>query len=156
MNFANCQTCGCIFNGAFHARSFQEDDIKFLFKNFRCIRINEIVKMLNPNRTSSFELYLRQHMANESLYIGPSVKYPLCLSLVDQKPGRNWIGWIASGIRYLYRIPVRKKTPLWYIVAYQKVKRQGKAIYENLVLFICRTRYTQCLSDAYVGCIRWA
>jgi ubiquinone/menaquinone biosynthesis C-methylase UbiE len=123
MNFACCQNCGCIFNGAYHVRSFQEDNIKFLFKNFKCTRINEIVKILNPDRTSSLELYLRQHVANEYLYIGASVKCPLCLSMVDQKPDRNWIGWIASGMRYLYRIPVRKKTPLWYLAVYQKVKK---------------------------------
>jgi SAM-dependent methyltransferase len=125
INYACCQACGCIFNGAYHVRSFQEDDIKFLFKNFRCVRINEIVKVLNPDRTLSLELYIRHHLANEYLYSGPSVKCPLCLSPVKEKPDRNWIGWIASGMRYLYRIPDRRKTSLWYLVVYQKVKETG-------------------------------
>jgi len=121
INYACCQKCGCIFNGAYHVRSFQKDDIKFLFKNFRCIKMNEIVRILNPDRTFSFELYIRQHIANEYLYIGPSVKCPLCSSLVNEKTNRNWIGWIASGIRYIYRIFNRKNTPLWYLAVYKKI-----------------------------------
>jgi SAM-dependent methyltransferase len=120
INYACCQICGCIFNGSYHVRSFQEDDIQFLFSNFVCIRIREIVKVLHPDRTFSLELYLRHHVASEYLYIGPSVKCPLCLSQVNKKPHRNWIGWIASGIRYLYRIYDRKNTPLWYLAVYKK------------------------------------
>lgn len=124
MNFARCQICGCIFNGAYHVRSFKKDAVKFLFKKLKCLKINEIVETLNPARTFSLELYLRQHVANEYLYVGASLKCPLCQSSVDRKPNRNWIGWIVSGMRYLYRSLSRKKTPLWYLALYQKVKNE--------------------------------
>jgi ubiquinone/menaquinone biosynthesis C-methylase UbiE len=120
INYARCQACGCIFNGAYHVRSFQEDDIKFLFKRFTCIKMNEIVEISNPDRTFSLELFVRHHLAHEYKYYGPSIKCPLCLSSVNQKPDRNWIGWIASGMRYFYRIYVKKKTPLWYLSVYKK------------------------------------
>jgi hypothetical protein len=123
LNYARCQACGCVFNGSYHVRSFHRKDIEHLFCNFKCIRLNEIVKVLNPDRTISFELYLRQHMANEYLYTGPSVKCPLCLKAVNEKPVRNWIGWIASGIRYFYRMLNRNETPLWYLAVYQKEKK---------------------------------
>jgi ubiquinone/menaquinone biosynthesis C-methylase UbiE len=119
-SFARCTACGCIFNGSYHVRSFDENDIKFLFNNFKCISLKEIVKVLHSDRTPALELFIRHHMAHEYLYIGPSVKCPLCLSAVREKPGRNWIGWIASGIRYFYRILDRKMTPLWYLSVYQK------------------------------------
>jgi hypothetical protein len=122
LNYACCPACGCIFNGSYHVRTFQEDDIKFLFENFKCIRLNEIVKVLYPDRTFSLELYIRHHLANEYLYSGHSVKCPLCFSPVKEKPRRNWIGWIASAMRYLYRIPARRKTPLWYLAVYQKMR----------------------------------
>jgi len=119
-NYARCPDCGCIFNGAYHVKSFNENDLKFLFKNFKCIRLNKIVKILHPDRTFTLELFVRQHLADEYLYYGSSVKCPLCLTPVKEKPDRNWIGWLASGMRYLYRIPVRNKTPLWYLAVYQK------------------------------------
>ena len=125
LNYARCLACGCVFNGSYHVRSFHRKDIEHLFGNFKCIRLNKIVNVLNPDRTISLELYLRQHMANEYLYIGPSVKCPLCLSAVSEKPVRNWIGLIACGIRYLYRMLDRKKTPLWYLAVYQKAKKTG-------------------------------
>ncbi len=137
INYACCQACGSIFNGAYHVRSFHEDDIKSLFKDFRCVRLKGIVEILNPDRTFSLELYVRHHLANEYLYSGPSVKCPLCLSPVKKKPARNWIGWLAACLRYFYRIPVRKKTPLWYLAAYKKTGRKNKLIHENPVLFIC-------------------
>lgn len=121
INYAYCRACGCIFNGAYHVRSFQENDIKFLFKDFMCIKMTEIVKVLNPDRTFFLELFIRHHIANEYLYSGPSVKCPLCLSPVDKKTERNWIGWIASVIRYIYRAFNRKNTPLWYLAIYEKL-----------------------------------
>jgi SAM-dependent methyltransferase len=121
-NFARCPDCGCIFNGAYHVKSFNDDDIKFLLESFKCIKLNRIVKVLHPDRTFPIEVFVRQHLAKEYLYYGPSVKCPLCLSSVREKPARNWIGWLASGMRYLYRIPVRKKTHLWYLALYQKIK----------------------------------
>lgn len=120
-NHARCPSCGCIFNGAYHVKSFNENDMKFLFKNFKCISLDKIVKILHPDRTISFELFIRHHLAREYLYYGPSVKCPLCLSSVKDKPVRNWIGLIASGMRYLYRIPSKRKTPLWYLSIYKKV-----------------------------------
>jgi hypothetical protein len=120
INFARCPSCGCIFNGAYHVRSFNSNDVKFLFKDYKCIKIDKIVDVLNPDRTLSLELFIRQHLAKEYLYIGPSVKCPLCLSPVDTKPDRNWIGWIATGMRYLYRIFDRSMSPMWYLAVYKK------------------------------------
>lgn len=120
-SYARCPACGCIFNGSYHVKSFNEIDMKFLFKNFECISLKNIVKVLHPDRTTSLELFIRHHLATEYLYYGSSVKCPLCLSSVKEKPHRNWIGWIASGMRYLYRIPAKKKSPLWYLSIYQKV-----------------------------------
>jgi 2-polyprenyl-3-methyl-5-hydroxy-6-metoxy-1,4-benzoquinol methylase len=123
LNYARCQACGCVFNGSYHVRSFNRSNIKNLFSSLKCIRLNRIISVLNPDRTLSLELYIRQHMANEYLYIGPSVKCPLCSSLVNEKPDRNWIGWIASGIRYLYRIFDKRTIPLWYLAVYQKMEK---------------------------------
>jgi len=120
-NYARCPACRCIFNGAYHVKSFNGNDMKFLFNNFKCISLRKIVKILHPDRTPSLELFIRHHLAREYLYYGSSVKCPLCLSSVKEKPSRNWIGWIASGMRYLYRIPAKRKTPLWYLSIYQKV-----------------------------------
>ena len=120
-NYARCPSCGCIFNGAYHVKSFNENDINFLFKNFKCISLNKIVQILHPDRTFSFELFIRHNLAREYLYYGPSAKCPLCLTSVKDKPARNWIGLIAAGMRYLYRIPAKRKTPLWYLSIYKKV-----------------------------------
>jgi hypothetical protein len=30
------------------------------------------------------------------------------------------VGWIASGMRYFYRMIYRKKTPFWYLAVYEK------------------------------------
>jgi ubiquinone/menaquinone biosynthesis C-methylase UbiE len=121
-NYARCPACGCIFNGSYHVKSFSENDMKFLFKNFKCISLRKIVKILHPDRTPSLELFIRHQLAREYLDYGSSVRCPLCLSSVNKKPVRNWVGWIASGMRYLYRIPSKRKTPLWYLSIYQKVK----------------------------------
>lgn len=122
LNYARCTACGCIFNGSYHVKSFNDHDMKFLFKNFKCISLKKIVKILHPDRTHSLELFIRHHLATEYLYCGSSVKCPLCLSSVKEKPHRNWIGWIASAMRCLYRIPARRKIPLWYLAVYQKTR----------------------------------
>ena len=121
INFARCQACGCIFNGAYHVRSFKKKDLEPLFDNFKCIRIYRIVNVLNPDRTVSFELFIRHHLAKDYLYYGPSVKCPLCLSAINNKPGRNWCGWIAAGMRYIYRFLYRKKNTLWYMAVFKKM-----------------------------------
>lgn len=123
INFARCQACGCVFNGAYHVRSFNRNDIKLLFKDYKCIKIDRIVNVLNPDRTLSLELFIRQHLAKEYLYNGPLVKCPLCLSPVNEKPDRNWSGWIAAGMRYIYRIFDRKMNPKWYLALYQKIEQ---------------------------------
>lgn len=122
INFSCCNACGCVFNGAYHLRSFKRGDLKLLLTEYKSIRIDKVVKVLNPDRTFSFELFIRQHLANEYLYCGPSVKCPLCLSKISKKPDRNWIGWIAAGMRYLYRIFYRKKSSLWYLAVYKKME----------------------------------
>lgn len=119
-NYARCPACGSIFNGAYHVRSFNEKDLKSLFKDFRCISLKEIVEVLHPDRTTSLELFIRHHLASEYLYFSPSVTCPLCFTPVDKRPSRNWIGWIAAGIRYLYRMFDRRKSPLWYLAVYEK------------------------------------
>jgi hypothetical protein len=119
-NFARCPVCGCIFNGAYHVRSFEERDLKFLFKKIECINLNGIVKLPHPDRTISLELFIRHRLAREYLYYGPSTTCPVCLSPVDRRPERNWVGWIASGIRNFYRMIYRKKIPLWYLAVYEK------------------------------------
>ena len=122
INFARCEACGSIFNGAYHVRSFNKRDLESLFYNFECIRVDRIVNVLNPDRTVSFELFIRHHLARDYLYYGPSVKCPLCLSAVNNKPGRNWCGWIAAGMRYIYRLIYRKKSTLWYMAVYKKIE----------------------------------
>jgi hypothetical protein len=119
-NYARCPACGCIFDGAYHLRSFNENDLKFLFKGFRCNSLREIVHVLHPDRTMAIELFIRHQLASEYLYCSPSVKCPLCFTPVDRRPDRNWIGWLAAGIRYLYRIISRRKIPLWYVAVHEK------------------------------------
>lgn len=119
-NYARCPACGSIFNGAYHVRSFNEEDLKSLFKDFRCISLQEIVEVLHPDRTTSIELFIRHHLASEYLYFAPSVTCPLCFTPVDKRPDRNWLGWIAAGIRYLYRMLDRRKSPLWYLAVYKR------------------------------------
>lgn len=119
-NYAHCPACGCIFNGAYHVRSFGESDLKSLFKKFKCIQLKQIVSVLHPDRTINPELFIRHRLASEYRYFSPSVVCPLCLTPVDKRPTRNWIGWIASGMRYVYKILNRKKTPLWYLAFYTK------------------------------------
>lgn len=119
-NYARCQACGCIFNGAYHLRSFNENDLKFLFKGFRCNSLREIVHVLHPDRTMAIELFIRHQLASEYLYCSPSVKCPLCFTPVDRRPRRNWIGWVSAGMRYCYRIISRRKTFLWYLAVYEK------------------------------------
>lgn len=119
-NYARCPVCGCIFNGAYHVRSFGERDVKFLFKKIECINLKRIVKLPHPDRTISLELFIRHRLAREYLYSGPSITCPVCLSTVDKRPRRNWIGWIASGMRNFYRMIYRKKIPLWYLAVYEK------------------------------------
>lgn len=119
-NYARCPACGCIFNGSYHVRSFREKDIKSLFKKFKCASLKGIVNVLHPDRTISLELFIRHKLAAEYLYYGPSIICPVCLSTVDKRPKRNWIGWIASGMRYFYRMIYRKKIPLWYLAVYEK------------------------------------
>jgi SAM-dependent methyltransferase len=117
---ARCRSCGCIFNGAYHLRSFNENDLKSLFKEFRCSSLREIVHVLHPDRTLAIELFLRHQLASEYLYYSSSVNCPLCFTTVDRRPRRNWIGWIAAGMRYCYRIINRRKSPLWYLAVYEK------------------------------------
>jgi hypothetical protein len=119
-NYARCPVCGCIFNGAYHVRSFGERDMKFLFKKIECINLNGIVKLPRPDRTISLELFIRHKLATEYLYYGPSITCPVCLFTVEKRPRRNWIGRIASVVRYFYRMIYRKKTPLWYLAVYEK------------------------------------
>jgi len=120
-SYARCPACGCIFNGAYHIRSFTEGDIQSLFKEFKCISMREIVNILHPDRTTKFELFIRHQLASEYLYFAPSVTCPLCLSPVDKRPSRSWIGWGASAIRYLHRVFSRKKTPLWYLAVFKRL-----------------------------------
>jgi ubiquinone/menaquinone biosynthesis C-methylase UbiE len=120
INYACCEACGCIFNGAYHLRSFKSEDLKILLTETVSIRVDKIVEILNPDRTFSLELFVRQHLANEYLYYNHSVKCPLCLSKIINKPNRNWIGWISAGMRFLYRFFHRKKSPLWYLAIYKK------------------------------------
>jgi SAM-dependent methyltransferase len=119
-NSARCPACGCIFNGAYHLRSFYEGDLKPLFKGFRCNSLREIVHVLHPDRTVAIELFIRHQLASEYLYCSPSVNCPLCFTTVDERPNRNWAGWIAAGIRYSYRVINRQKSPLWYLAIYKK------------------------------------
>lgn len=119
-SYARCSACGCIFNGAYHIRSFTEKNIQSLFKDFKCMSMREIVNILHPDRTTRFELFIRHQLASEYLYFAPSVTCPLCLSPVDKRPRRSWIGWIASAIRYLYRVFSRRKTPLWYLAVFKR------------------------------------
>ncbi len=119
-NYARCPSCGCIFNGACHVRSFCEGDMLSLLKHFRCINLKGIVPLLRPDRTIPLELFVRHRLAMEYLYYSPSVKCPLCFSNVDKKPERNWIGWIAAGIRYGYRFISKSKPPCWYLAVYKK------------------------------------
>jgi len=119
-NYARCPGCGCIFNGAYHVRSFDEKDVRFLFKQLRCIFLKEVVTVLHPDRTFGLELFVRHQLAKEYMYFSSSTKCPLCSFSVDRKPGRNWIGWIAVGIRYCYRKIFTKQSPLWYLAVYKK------------------------------------
>lgn len=119
-NYARCPACGCIFNGAYHVRPFREKDIKSLFKKFKCASLKGIVNVLHPDRTISLELFIRHKLATEYLYYGPSITCPVCLFTVEKRPRRNWIGRIASVVRYFYRMIYRKKTPLWYLAVYEK------------------------------------
>ncbi len=119
-NNARCPSCGCIFNGAYHLRSFNENNIKLLFQSFKCVSLKEIVHVLHPDRTTRFELFIRHCLASEYLYCSPSVTCPLCFTPVDKRPDRNWLGWVAAGMRYFYRIINRRKSPLWYLAVYEK------------------------------------
>jgi hypothetical protein len=119
-NYARCAACGCIFNGAYHVRSFGEKDMKFILKKFRCASLKGIVNVLHPDRTIGLELFIRHRLATEYLYSNPSVRCPVCLSSVEKRPRRNWIGWIASGMRCFYRMIFRKKSPLWHLALYEK------------------------------------
>lgn len=119
-NNARCNTCGCIFNGAYHLRSFNDNDLKSLFKGFKCKSLKGIVPVLHPDRTMAIELFIRHQLALEYRYYSPSVHCPLCSAPVARRPDRNWIGWLAAGIRYFYRIINRKKTPLWYLAVFEK------------------------------------
>ncbi len=119
-NYARCPVCGCIFNGAYHVRSFGKDDMKSLFKKFKCICLKGIVNVLHPDRTIPLELFIRHKLATEYLYSGSSIICPVCTSTVEKKPKRNWIGRVASGMRYFYRMIYRKKTHLWYVAVYEK------------------------------------
>lgn len=119
-NYARCAACGCIFNGAYHVRSFGEKDLKFLFNNIHCASLKGIVNVLHPDRTNGFELFIRHSLATEYLYSNTSVRCPVCLSPVEKRPRRNWVGWIAAGMRYFYRMIFRGKSPLWYLAVYEK------------------------------------
>jgi ubiquinone/menaquinone biosynthesis C-methylase UbiE len=52
-NYARSPACGCIFNGAYHALSFGDDELKYLFNGFKCIDLRKIVNVLHPDRTIS-------------------------------------------------------------------------------------------------------
>lgn len=125
-NDARCPACGCIFNGAYHVRSFAEDNLKSLFKEFHCSGIKDIVNILHPDRTCSLELFIRHKLAGEYLYFSPSCRCPLCLHPVDKKPKRSWIGWIAAAMRYGYRLIFRKHRSLWHLAVYEKGGDSGK------------------------------
>jgi hypothetical protein len=119
-SYARCPACGCIFNGAYHIRSFDEKGIKSLFKEFKCVSLAAIVDVLHPDRTIGLELFIRHRLASEYLYCSPSAACPLCFTPIDKCPRRKWIGWIAAGIRYFYRIINRQRSPLWYLAIYKK------------------------------------
>lgn len=119
-NFARCLTCGCIFNGSYHVRSFGENEMISLFEKFKCISLKKIVHVLHPDRTIFLELFVRHRLAVEYLYFGSSVACPVCLSTIEKRPKRTWAGWIASGMRYFYRAISRGKRPLWYLAVYEK------------------------------------
>jgi hypothetical protein len=120
LNYARCPACGCIFNGSYHVRSFGEINMKFLFKTLECASLKRIVNVLHPDRTIDVELFIRHHLATEYLYFNPSVRCPVCLSPIEKRPRRNWIGWFAAGVRYFYRMIFRKKSYLWYLALYEK------------------------------------
>ncbi len=119
-NYARCPSCGCIFHGACHVRSFSEADMLSLLNHFSCINLRGIVPLLRPDRTIPLELFVRHRLAMEYLYYSPSVICPLCFSKVDKKPERNSIGWIAAGIRYFYTLISKSPSPLWYLAVYEK------------------------------------
>ena len=121
-NLARCPSCGCIFNGAYHVRSFEENELGAMFENFECIRMQKLVSVCHPDRTFGLELFVRQHLAMEYLYYSPAVKCPLCSETIEKKTRRNWVGWIAAAMRYGYRILHRKNTPLWYLAVFEKTK----------------------------------
>lgn len=125
-NYARCPACGSIFNGAYHVRSFDENKMKSLFKQFQCLILRDIVNVFHPDRTFTLELFVRHKLAVEYLYFSPSSKCPLCLFPVDKKPKRSWVGWIAAVMRYLYRMFFKRQSPLWYLAVYEKYQVDGK------------------------------
>jgi SAM-dependent methyltransferase len=120
LSHACCPSCGCIFNGAYHVRSFKDHDLMTLLKGFKCTCLKGIVTVLHPDRTTRVELFIRHRLARDYLYYAAGVRCPLCYCNVDKKPKRNVAGWLAAGIRYLYRLCSRKETPLWYLAVYKK------------------------------------
>jgi len=125
-SYARCPACGSIFNGAYHVRSFDKNNMKSLFKQCDCLILRDIVNVFHPDRTFALELFIRHKLAVEYLYFSPSSKCPLCLLPVDKKPKRSWIGWIAAVMRYCYRKVFTKQSPLWYLAVYEKGKANGK------------------------------
>lgn len=119
-NLAQCPACGCIFNGAYHVRSFDENSVRFLFKKMKCLLLKNIVSVTHPDRTFGLELFIRHRLAMEFLYVSPSTICPLCSYTVDKKPIRNWVGWMAAAMRFFYRNIFTNKSPLWYLALYEK------------------------------------
>lgn len=84
-NYARCPRCRCVFNGAYHVRSFEENDIRLLFRGLGCVSLRGIVPILNPDRTNGLELFTRHHLALEYLFYSASIRCPLCLSPFENR-----------------------------------------------------------------------
>lgn len=120
LNHARCPSCGCVFNGAYHVRTFQDRDLLTLLKGFQCTFLEGIVTVLHPDRTTAVELFIRHRLAREYLYYAEGVRCPLCYGPVDRKPPRGAAGWLAAALRHFYRLWSRRETPLWYLAVYEK------------------------------------
>ena len=51
-NYARCPSCGCVFHGTCHVRSFREADMISLSKHFRCINLKGISIILDEGSST--------------------------------------------------------------------------------------------------------